>query len=50
MPYYNVANLVTIIKTNMIDELPCGYGTLRTTGYGTKSPADLRRGLRSFKI
>ena len=30
MPYYDVANLVTVPKTNMIDEMPCGYGTLRT--------------------
>jgi len=32
MPYYDVANLVTVTKTNMIDEMPCDYGTLRTTG------------------
>jgi len=32
MPYYDVANLVTVIKTNMIDEMPCGCETLRTTG------------------
>jgi hypothetical protein len=32
MPYYDVANLVTVTKTNMIDEMPCGYGTQRTTG------------------
>jgi hypothetical protein len=32
MPYYDVANVVTVTKTNMIDEMPCGYGTLRTTG------------------
>jgi hypothetical protein len=32
MPYYAVANLVTVTKTIMIDEMPCGYGTLRTTG------------------
>jgi hypothetical protein len=29
MPYYELANLVTVTKTNMIDEMPCGYGTLR---------------------
>jgi len=28
MPYYEVANLVTVTKTNMIDEMPCAYGTL----------------------
>jgi hypothetical protein len=31
MPYYDVANLVTLTKTNMIDEMPCGVETLRTT-------------------
>jgi len=29
MPYYEVANLVTVIKTNTIDKIPCAYGTLR---------------------
>jgi len=28
MPYYEVANLVTVTKTNMTDEKPCAYGTL----------------------
>jgi len=28
MPYYEVANLVTVTKTNMIDEMPCANGTL----------------------
>jgi len=32
MPYYDVANLVTITKTNMFNEMPCGYGTLGTPG------------------
>ena len=32
MPYYDVANVVTVTKTNLIDEMPCGYGTLRTSG------------------
>ena len=31
MPYYDVANLVTVTKTNLIHEMHCGYGTLRTT-------------------
>jgi len=30
MPYCDVVNHVTVTKTNMIDEIPCGYGTLRT--------------------
>jgi len=29
MPYYEVANLVSGTKTNMIDAMPCTYGTLR---------------------
>jgi len=29
MPYYEVANLVTVTKMNMIDEMPCAEGTLR---------------------
>jgi hypothetical protein len=32
MPYCDVANLLTVTKTNMIDEMPCGYETLKTTG------------------
>jgi hypothetical protein len=32
MPYYDVANLVTVTKTKMIDEMPGGYGTLKPTG------------------
>ena len=65
MRYYDIANLVTITKMNMIDEMPCGYGTLRTTAVRVqhqlsrraakrslllaKSPGDLRRGLTCFK-
>jgi hypothetical protein len=30
MPYYDVANLVTVTKTNMIDKMACGHGTTRT--------------------
>jgi hypothetical protein len=32
MPYNNVANLVTVTMTNMIGEMPCGYGTPKATG------------------
>jgi hypothetical protein len=28
MLYNDVANLETVTKTNVIDEIPCGYGTL----------------------
>lgn len=61
MPYCDVANLMTVTKTNMIFDMPRGYGTVRTTavrmqhqdsrraGYRSqllsKSPSDLRRGL-----
>jgi len=31
MPYYDVANLVTVTKTNMINEVSCCCGMLRTT-------------------
>jgi len=31
MPYYDVANLVTKTKMNMINEMPCGCDTLWTT-------------------
>jgi len=30
--YHDVANLVTVTKTNMIDEMTCGDGTIRMTG------------------
>jgi len=32
MPYYDVANLETVTKTYITDEMCCGCGTLRTTG------------------
>ena len=28
MPNYEVANLVTVTKTNMVDKMPCAYETL----------------------
>jgi len=31
MPYDDVANLVNVTKTNMINETPCVSGTLTTT-------------------
>jgi len=31
MPYHDVANLVTVTKTNMINSMPWGCGTLRST-------------------
>ena len=31
LPYYEVANLVTVKKKNMIDKMPCAYRTLHVT-------------------
>jgi hypothetical protein len=52
MPYYDAANLVTVTKMNLILEMPCGYGTQDPLlwEYGTKSSADLCRGLSNSKI
>jgi len=65
-PYYDLANVVTGSKTDMIDEMPCSYRTLGTSAVRichqvssravqrsqqlSKSPADLYRGLSSVKI
>jgi hypothetical protein len=45
MPYYDVANLVTVTKTNMIDEMLCGYGTLTTTGVVMRHQVSCRAGV-----
>jgi len=45
MPYYEVANLVTVTKTNMIDDMPCTYGTLRTTALGIRHKVSSRAAL-----
>jgi hypothetical protein len=50
MPYYDVANLVTVTKTNMIDEMPCGYGTLRTTGVRIRHQVSRRPAQRSPQL
>jgi hypothetical protein len=50
MPYYDVANLVTVTKTNMIDEMPCGYGTLRTTGVRMRNQVTHRPAKRSPQL
>jgi hypothetical protein len=42
MPYHDLANLVTITKTNMIDEMPCGYGSLRTTAVRIRDQVSCR--------
>ena len=46
MPYCNVANLVSVRNTNMIDEMTCGYGTVWATGVWIWSQA-FRRAAQS---
>jgi len=50
MPYYDVANLVTVTKTNMINEVPCGHGTLRTTGVRLRHQVSRRPAQRSQQL
>jgi hypothetical protein len=41
---------VTVTKTNMIDEMPCGYGTLRTTGVRIQNQVSRRPAQRSPQL
>jgi len=50
MPYYDVANLVTVAKTNMIKEMSCGYGTVTTTGVGIPNQVSRRPVQRSSQL
>jgi hypothetical protein len=50
MVYYDVANLVTITKMNMIDEMPCGYGTLRTNVERIRHQVSRRAAQRSHLL
>jgi hypothetical protein len=47
MPYYEVANLATVTKTNVIDQMPCAYGTLRTTALRIRHQVSRRAAQRS---
>ena len=47
MADYEVANLLTVTKTNMIDEMPRGYGTLRTTAVRIRKQVSCRPAQRS---
>jgi hypothetical protein len=47
MPYCGVAKFVTIRKKNMIDDMPCGYGTLRITAVRSKHQVSSRPAQRS---
>jgi len=48
MPYYDVANLVTVTKTNMINEMPGSYATLRTTSMSIRNQVSCRPAQRSI--
>jgi len=50
MPYYEVANLVTVTKTNLIDEMPCAYGTLGTTALRIRHQVSPRAVQRSQQL
>jgi len=50
MLYYDVANLVTVRKISMIDEMPWGYGTLRTTGVRIRHQVSRRPAQRSPQL
>jgi len=50
MPYYDVANLVTVTKTNMINEIPWGCGTLRTTAVRIRHEVSRRPAQRSQQV
>jgi hypothetical protein len=47
MLYYDVANLMTVIKMNMIDEMFCHYGTPRTTTIGIQHQVSHRAAQRT---
>jgi hypothetical protein len=47
MPYYDVADLVSPTKTNLIHEMPCGYGNLRTTAVRIRHYISRRAAQRS---
>ena len=50
MPYCDVANLVAVTKTNMIDEMPCHYGTLRIAGVRIHHQVSHRPAQRSQQL
>jgi hypothetical protein len=50
MPYYDEVNHVTGTNTNMIDEMPCGYGTVTTTGVRIRHEVSHRPAQRSQQL
>ena len=50
MPYYDVVNGVTLTKPYLIHEMPCGYGTLRTTGVRIRHQVSRRPASRSPQL
>jgi len=47
MPHYEVANLVTVTMTNMMDEMPSVHGTLKTTAVGIQLQVSCRAAQQS---
>jgi len=47
MPYYEVANFVTVVKTNMIDKMRSAYGILKTTALRIRHQVSRRASQRS---
>jgi hypothetical protein len=39
MPYYDITNLVTVTKTDTIDEMCCSYDTLRNNRCENTAPS-----------
>jgi hypothetical protein len=50
MPYYDVANLVTVTMTNLIHEMTCAYGTLRTTAVRNTALSLLPRSQAALEV
>ena len=50
MPYYEVTNLATLTKTNTIDQMACGYGTIRTTAVRIRHQVSRRAAQRSHLV
>ena len=50
MPYYDVANRVTVTKMNMIEEMPYGYGSLRITALRIRHQVSRRPAQSSLLI
>jgi hypothetical protein len=50
MPYYDLTNLATLTKTNTIDQMACGCGTIRTTAVRIRHQVSRRAAQRSHLV